>query len=205
MRPHLLCWPSAWLDHFCSGAAPTTLRQWTQKRNVTPSSGPRNCAVWACRYMRIAWLRQDIATPHTAFATIQLIQKHFRMHVSSRNTEHRWPANFPDISPPNFLLWGHLKGLSHKRSLQNPIAVEEVSGTCCTSWVRRHVQKKQSRSSSGEQIWVSPETDVCRICPAVTEKWEWHSLNSCWIKSHRLHYRLVSANSSLQRLVPWKL
>ena len=63
------------------------------------------------------------------------------MHVSSRNTEYRWPVNFPDISPPNFLLWGHLKGLSHKRSLQNPNAFEEVSGSCSTSRIRRHVRK----------------------------------------------------------------
>ena len=114
-----------------------------ERRNVTlhHQVAPRNHAVWAYRYTRLYWLQQDIATPHTVSAAIQLIQKHFGMHVSSRNTEHRWPANFPDISPPNFLLWGHLKGLSHKRSLQNHNAVEEVSGSCCTSRIRRHVQK----------------------------------------------------------------
>ena len=114
-----------------------------ERRNVTlhHQVAPRNHVVRACRYTRLSWRQQDIATRHTASATIQLIQKHFGMYVSSRNTEHRWPANFPDISPPNFLLWGHLKGLSHKRSLQNHNAVEEVSVSCCTSRIRRHVQK----------------------------------------------------------------
>ena len=85
-----------------------------ERRNVTlhHQVAPRNHAVWAYRYTRLSRLQQDIATPHTASATIQLIQKRFGMHVSSRSAEHRWPANFPDIGPLNFLLWGHVKGLS---------------------------------------------------------------------------------------------
>ena len=172
--------------------------------NHTPSTlhhqvAPRNHAVWAYRYTHLSSLQQDITTPHTASANIQLIQKHFGMRVSSRNTEHRWPANFLDISPPNSLLWGHLKGISHKRSLQNPNSVE-VNGSCCTSRIRPHVQKKKWRSSGGEQTWVSLKRSPCRICPAA-EKWEWYSSNACWINSHEWHYRLVSVNSPLQRLV----
>ena len=141
---------------------------------------PCNHAVGACRYTRLSCLQQDVATQYTASATIQLIQKNLGMHVSSRNsgnTEHRWPANFPDITLPNFLLWGHLKGLAHKRSLQNPNAVEEVSGSCCTSPIRRHVQKNNEDppAASRSELKSTP----CRICPAVIEKWEWYSSNAC--------------------------
>ena len=67
-----------------------------ERRNVTlhHQVAPRNHAVWAYRYTRLYWLQQDIATPHTVSAAIQLIQKHFGMHVSSRNTEHRWQPTF---------------------------------------------------------------------------------------------------------------
>ena len=58
----------------------------------------------------------------------------------------------------------------------------------------------------GPPPWpVGPKSTPCRICPAATETWEWNSLNACWIKSHQLHYRFVSAKSSLHRLGLWKL
>ena len=52
---------------------------------------------------------------------------------------------------------------------------------------------------------VRPKSKHCRICPAATEKWEWYSSNACRLNSHGMHYRLVSAKSSLRRLGLWKL
>ena len=58
----------------------------------------------------------------------------------------------------------------------------------------------------GPHPWpVFPKSKPCRICPTATEKWEWYSSNACWLNSHGMHYRLVSAKSSLRRLGLWKL
>ena len=66
----------------------------------------RRCADTYC----IQWFQQDGATPHTANETVQLIQQHFGERVISRNTRHPWPANSPDLSPPDLFLWEDLKG-----------------------------------------------------------------------------------------------
>ena len=115
------------------------------RRNVTlhHQVALRNHVIGMCRYTSLSWLQQDVAAPHTASATVQLIQKHFGMQLAQHcalRSARPWPASFPDISP-NFLLWGHLIGLSYKRNLQTPTAAKEVSESRSMSRIRRHMQK----------------------------------------------------------------
>ena len=61
------------------------------------------------RMMRIVVFQQDGAPAHTAHTTIELLQRTFGDQIISRNCEFRWPARSPDLTPPDFFLWGTLK------------------------------------------------------------------------------------------------
>ena len=50
----------------------------------------------------------DGATAHTARATMTAVRKVFGERVISGDL---WPPRLPDLAPPDFYLWGKLKGL----------------------------------------------------------------------------------------------
>ena len=55
------------------------------------------------------WFQQDGTTAHTARATIKLLRQTFGHRIISRNTEILWPPRSPDLTPPDYFLWGYLK------------------------------------------------------------------------------------------------
>ncbi|KAI8123095.1 hypothetical protein CVS40_6188 [Lucilia cuprina] len=55
------------------------------------------------------WYQQDGATSHTARITMQLLQNLFPQQVISRNGDVDWPPRSPDLTAPDFFLWGYLK------------------------------------------------------------------------------------------------
>ena len=69
------------------------------------------------------WFQQDGATPHAAGATIGLIREYSGGCIISRNTRHPWPANFPDLSPLDYFLWGHLRSTVYK---DNPKELKQL-------------------------------------------------------------------------------
>ena len=56
------------------------------------------------------WFQQDGATAHTARETMDMLRTHFPNRVISRFGDVPWPPRSPDLSPPEFFLWGYLKG-----------------------------------------------------------------------------------------------
>jgi hypothetical protein len=54
-----------------------------------------------------AYLQQDGATYHTSNASMKEIESYFGDRLISQNM---WPPRSPDLTPPEFLLWGLLKG-----------------------------------------------------------------------------------------------
>lgn len=52
------------------------------------------------------WFQQDNATAHTAIVSQRLLKEYFGERVISRGL---WPARSPDLSPPDYFLWGFLK------------------------------------------------------------------------------------------------
>jgi hypothetical protein len=52
------------------------------------------------------WFQQDGATAHTANSTMQMSSEFFGGRSIARNL---WPPRSPDLSPPDFYLWGVLK------------------------------------------------------------------------------------------------
>ena len=55
------------------------------------------------------WFQQDGATCHTADLTLRLLQKKFPGRVVSKRGDIEWPPRSPDLTPPDFFLWGFLK------------------------------------------------------------------------------------------------
>ena len=55
------------------------------------------------------WFQQDGATAHTARATIQLLRQIFEGRIISHSCDISWPSRSPDLTTPDFFLWGYLK------------------------------------------------------------------------------------------------
>ena len=59
--------------------------------------------------MRTQWFQQDGATPHTATESRNLLRRHFPQRFISLYEDIEWPPYSPDLTPPDFFLWGYLK------------------------------------------------------------------------------------------------
>jgi hypothetical protein len=55
---------------------------------------------------RFCWLQQDGATLHTASSTMEKLKQFFDDRIISKNL---WPPQSPDLTPPDYFLWGYLK------------------------------------------------------------------------------------------------
>ncbi|CAB3238242.1 unnamed protein product [Arctia plantaginis] len=55
------------------------------------------------------WFQQDGATAHTARATTDILKTAFPGRLISRFGDLHWPARSPDLTVPDFFLWGFLK------------------------------------------------------------------------------------------------
>ena len=64
-------------------------------------------------YLDKIWFQQDGATPHTALISLAWLKEHFKSRVitSTRGAPYpiEWAPHSPDLSPPDFFLWGYLK------------------------------------------------------------------------------------------------
>lgn len=57
------------------------------------------------------WFQQDGATAHTARPTMALLREIFGDRIIiSRFSDFNWPPRSPDLTAPDFFLWGYLKG-----------------------------------------------------------------------------------------------
>jgi hypothetical protein len=56
------------------------------------------------------WFQQDGATCHTARLTMDLLRAMFPNRLISKYGDFDWPARSPDLTAPDFFLWGYLKG-----------------------------------------------------------------------------------------------
>ena len=54
------------------------------------------------------WFQQDGATPYTSASVLELLEEKFADRVISHKTEDIWAPYSPDLSPPDFFLWGYL-------------------------------------------------------------------------------------------------
>ncbi|GFV34478.1 uncharacterized protein TNCV_466921 [Trichonephila clavipes] len=57
------------------------------------------------------WFQQDVATCHTARATIDLLKDTFGDHLIPRFEPVNWPPRSCDLTPLDYFLWGYVKSL----------------------------------------------------------------------------------------------
>ena len=63
---------------------------------------------------KIQWFQQDGAPPHRATETKAWLRDHFQDRLIAKGIGIEWPAHSPDLTPPDFFLWGHLKSEVYK-------------------------------------------------------------------------------------------
>ena len=107
----------------------TSLRMKTEKpsqshRNITdmineflsPNLPPNNGTLW---------YQQEGATAHTAVISITVFCRLFQQRVISRFVDVPWPPCSPDLTAPDFFLWGYLKSKVHSNCPTDLYALKE--------------------------------------------------------------------------------
>jgi hypothetical protein len=90
--------------------------------------------------LTLGYYQQDGATSHTSGVSMAEVESLFP-RVISRGL---WPPRSPDLTPPDFFLWGHLKGRAYMNTprtldeLRENIRREVLAATFRNT--RRHVQ-----------------------------------------------------------------
>lgn len=69
------------------------------------------------------WFQQDGATAHTARISMAVLRNLFPGRLISRFGDVPWPARSPDLTAPDFFLWGYLK---HKVFITRPQNLEQL-------------------------------------------------------------------------------
>ena len=87
------------------------------------------------------WFQQDGATPHTSDISLQWLKERFNSRIVSRRSTIQWPPHSPDLSPPDFFLWGYLKG---KIYANNPTTLLQLKKNITE--VIRGIQKPMLKS-----------------------------------------------------------
>ena len=70
---------------------------------------------------RGVWFQQDGATCHTAKANMQLLREKFKGRLISKFGNVWWPPRSPELTVPDFYLWGYLKDTVYKNKPQSII------------------------------------------------------------------------------------
>lgn len=64
--------------------------------------------------MQRMWLQQDGAPPHYSRIVREFLDRRFPERWIGRGSNVNWPARSPDLTSPDFYLWGYLKGVVYK-------------------------------------------------------------------------------------------
>lgn len=71
------------------------------------------------------WFQQDGAAPHTSKLALDWLQTNFGERLISRKSEFEWAPHSPDLSPPDYYLWGYLKDRVYKTKPQNLLELKQ--------------------------------------------------------------------------------
>lgn len=76
----------------------------------------------------LMWFQQDGATAHTAKLSMELLREIFGKRIISRNSTFNWPSRSPDLSAPDYFLWGYLKD---KVYINKPKSIQQLKKNIC--------------------------------------------------------------------------
>lgn len=74
-------------------------------------------------YNRATWFQQDGATCHTSNASMAVINEMSAGKLTSRRGDIAWPPRSPDLTPPDFFMWGYLKSRVYSN---NPATINQL-------------------------------------------------------------------------------
>ena len=74
--------------------------------------------------LRRVWFQQDGATSHTTRAVLDYLHEVFGARLLSKNTSREWPPRSPDLTIPDFFLWGWLKTEAYRTPLNSLTALK---------------------------------------------------------------------------------
>jgi len=74
------------------------------------------------------WYQQDGATAHTAVISIVAHSRLFPQRVISRFGDVPWPPRSPDLTAPDFILWGYLKSKDTVLATQTYVRSKKTCG-----------------------------------------------------------------------------
>lgn len=65
------------------------------------------------------WFQQDGATCHTSNDSMAVVKQMFPGRLISKRGDIPWPPRSPDVTPPDFFLWGYLKNKVYSNNPKN--------------------------------------------------------------------------------------
>lgn len=95
------------------------------------------------------WLQLDGAPPHYHCEVRQFLNDYFQNRWIGRNGFQNWPARSPDLTPPDFFLWGYVKGIVYNTPPATPqdmkIRIRDAFETITPQMLCRVVSSFQKR------------------------------------------------------------
>ena len=97
--------------------------------------------------LSVGYFQQDGATSHTSHASLPEIQSFFGDRVISKGI---WPPLSPDLTPPDYFLWGYLKGTVY----QNKPRTIDALKTNITEEIQTVTADVPARTFQNMACWV---------------------------------------------------
>lgn len=101
------------------------------------------------------WFQQDGATAHTARATMDIVNEAFPGRVISRFGDLAWPARSPDLTVPDFFLWGYLKSRVYANKPQTIAALKENIRQECEQLTPEILRKVKENAIKRAQMCIN--------------------------------------------------
>lgn len=106
-------------------------------------------------------LQQDGASPHTALVTREFLNRELPNRWVGLNGPVTWPPKSPDLTPPDFFLWGYLKTKVYESNHSTPCAlraaieaaVADIDVELCKKVVESVPERlRECKTLHGEQV-----------------------------------------------------
>lgn len=96
--------------------------------------------------LTLTWFQHDGATSHTTNVVRQWLSNHFPNRHISRLTNFPYPPRSPDLSVPDFFLWGALKDAVYFE--RRPLTVDELKNKITQEFAKIKIEQCRSSFSS---------------------------------------------------------
>ena len=103
--------------------------------------------------LRKTFFQQDLATPHTSGIAQNFLETKFGDRLISKGI---WPARSPDLAPPDFYLFGYLKGKVYRDAPQD---LEDLESS-----IRYHLNRIPQATMTAVFENLVKHVTACRRC-----------------------------------------